>query len=353
MKFIILLRERFISYLCHSPFVFFVFLIGSVLSALMITFLYGNIMPHKVSEAVNSQRYRTFGVIFYEPQSIAEEDLTLLENFSTRDIFVEYQTEKDILNINPYEPIRVQAYLKNNNEILFYRLFEDEQLYGNNLIASLAVKDESVTIEGITYEVVKRIDYRADNLVFVPIQAFLNNHLESSSIEYILKDIPSHDVILEIKHMLIDHFGNVEITAPDTYMAADSYAARDSYIQLGLLYIISLIVFLFLFKYIMEETSHENIIYKMVGVRNSRLAFIVVLEMEILAALSSLCAIMIHIVLYKPLFSKVNAYENIKYNFMDYVYIFVFVLVLSLAVTLPFVFSYIKRNLVRQKNKYG
>ena len=88
------------------------------------------------------------------------------------------------------------------------------------------------------------------------------------------------------------------------------------------IYLISILSFLFLFQYLIQENSYENVVYSLVGARKSSVVGIACMELTLLSGGSALLAGLLHAALYNPFFVHINIYGQVPYTLWDYLLCF-------------------------------
>lgn len=122
--------------------------------------------------------------------------------------------------------------------------------------------------------------------------------------------------------------------------------------MISIVYLISLISFMFLMKFMVDVNSSENIIYSLVGAAKHTVMKIIALENFVLNLFIGLFSIAIHVLLRNAVFEKVNTTAGIQYETKDYMIILLVMLAVSVLVQLPFLWNYYRNTMITLKNKY-
>ena len=137
-------------------------------------------------------------------------------------------------------------------------------------------------------------------------------------------------------------------------METDHQMARNDQINAALLYVVSLVSFLFLFQYMEEQNQMENVVYQIVGAKRRQIFGMILLEVGVLAAVACLLTEVLHAVFYEPVFSKLNMTETwITYSVKEYGVILLLTVMLALATAVPFFVSCLREPPVGLRRKYG
>lgn len=115
---------------------------------------------------------------------------------------------------------------------------------------------------------------------------------------------------------------------------------RDAMITLA----ISMIAFLFLAKYLFDMSLPEDAVYRLLGASRSQTTAIALAEVILLTVFSATAAILLHIFLYQPLFSKISRYPNQTFVPADYLLVASTSILVCLLVSLPFLFILWKKS---------
>jgi len=119
-----------------------------------------------------------------------------------------------------------------------------------------------------------------------------------------------------------------------------------------LLYAVSLLSFLFLFKNLLEESGYEDSVYMVVGASRKNVLFILFAELLSIIVVGFCIVAILHHILYDLVFLSINIYENIRYHFSDYLFVAVLSMALSALTAIPFIGAYMKKSTTELKNQY-
>jgi len=87
---------------------------------------------------------------------------------------------------------------------------------------------------------------------------------------------------------------------------------------------------------------NETIVAMIVGASKVRMTVYIFWETLLLSVGANVLGLLMHRVLYVPVFQKLNITENLSYTAADYVLILLVLLALSLLITIPFAMKYLK-----------
>lgn len=348
-----LLRIR--TYARKNTLIFCLFLLGAVLSSLSFLFFYGNSMADKRNVARNSLSYRTFTL--YGDRNCRNwtmKDLQSLWDSASGSLDVRVSHTVKLPAASEYPELSVQAFLNNNAGVYFYQgqtSFTPEQLEQDCAIAP-SNSGDSLNLEGMEFPVVGRTHHFSNDVVFIPIRSFLENGFSPDSVELILDTIPTRKENNRILEQLSILFPETSITDPYQSIRTDQSRNPGGVAMISGIYLISILSFLFLFQYLMQENSYENVVYSLVGARKTSVVCIACMELTLLSGGSALLAGLLHAALYNPFFVHINIYGQVPYTLWDYSLCFFLTVALSLAALTPFLATYTHRSLAEMKRQF-
>lgn len=359
-----LARYRIGIYLKKNTMIFFLFFMGALLSSLAFIFFYGNSMVDKRNYAQNDIRYRTFTL--RSETAWTEETLYLLADGIPEALDVQltsiienpFSESNYLINMEaPFaDSCTIIAFLKNNNHVYFYEgqtSFTSSQLGENVAILSKTLGNiQSFHINGIAFSVVGNTTNYDVDVVFIPLQSYYKCMLSANTVQLILPTVPSRQENNRLLERISDLFPEITISDPYEIIQADRSRNAEGIALTSEVYLISIVSFLFLFQYLIEQHSYENVVYSFVGARKSHIICITVIELTMISGFAALVACAIHILLYKQIFISINIYGNIRYELWDYLLCFCLTVFLSLAALMPFMYSYTRHSLTEMKRYY-
>lgn len=364
MKTFKLALSRVGYYYRYHKLILILFLFGMVACVLAFTFFYGSTANQRV-KAKNASTYRQYDIQLFSAESIEESRLSFLEPYGVEDVLFTAPLDKSALqgkipdtdDMGEKIAFTVKAFQNNNEAKLLYldskSSFTDEELEQNCVIAPAAIhyKDERVTINGVKYSVVGKYDGMGDYDFYMPVKAYQNGSFQTKSLQITLKQIPTEEENEQIVAEINAAFHGSSVTDP--YQAIHQMQARGAVelVTVCAIYLIGLLSFLFLLKYLLDRNQYENAVYSIAGASKNRVIRIAVCEILILSMGCAVFALLLHALLYDSVFRYVNVYDNVTYTFFDYLAILGMIFVLTLLCTVPFIVMYKRSSLIAFKNK--
>ncbi len=387
MKTLRLAFSRIITYFLENKIIFVLYFIGTVASVFMMIFYYGNTLTFKTGVNNDSISFRLFQIDFTFSQNVTAEALEKLKSFEQdydiQDIIlysvldkngndtidpeytVEYEQGQKVYCFSGDEippityleegttdgnVIPVESYLYNNNDVMYNpksNIFTDKQLKQNVTVAPKG-KTENIKIQGQDFKTIRNesvSDY------VIPIEKYFDSNIRTCRIEICVSERFSKDSMSLYSDFLDDWLKELypdsafDIKTPGTYYGSEDAANMQGFATIIAVFIVALISFMLLLKYLMDSCRRENSILMMVGAKRKRIILINLLENIILTLSSSAVAVVLHIALYDSLVTKINLYKNITYSAQDYLIIVLLAIGLSLIVQIPFIFTYWFKNI--------
>lgn len=374
MKTIKLFLSRIYFYFTSNKLIFCMFLIGSFVCSISFIFLYGNQVSTKKAESSLDPAYKIYSMSFEKPISYNDinsksflksniiYDIDISHYLSAKELPKELFSSSENVEIEDgFFTIDAVLYNKDENFSKFGRAeFSDKELTNGENVVVLpsyeglySMKNKSyINISGTKYEIIGMST--RDFEFLVPAKNFENLNYSINQIEIQTTDKMSRKDNAEFIEKLHEAFpeGTLTSSPTDYYNSADNnYLEGISLI--AFMFIICSLSFMFLFKFMIDQSNAENIIYSIVGANKAKIIFILILENAFLSGIVAIIASILHKILYNSIFNHINIFDGIEYSLKDYLLIIVMIIILSCITSLPFIISCIKNSIIKNKNKYG
>lgn len=360
----------------------------------MMIYYYGNTLTYKTAANNDDISFKLYSVSFqFKPEEVTDETLEKLKSFEQsydiQDIilysvldengndalefkytvdydddgyqYIEYEgniRSPSYYLESPGESnfIILESYLHNNNDVMYNpksNIFTDNQLHQNVAVAPKG-KSGSLKIQGQDFEIIKNeniLDYS------IPIEKYFNSKVRTSEIKICISERFSKNMMFRYGDFLNNLFSElypdnkIKVITPEAFYGMEDNGIQQGFAFIMVVFIVSIISFMFLLKYLMDSNLRENSILMMVGAKKKHILIINFVENIILALFCTAVAIALHAVFYNSLFLKVNIYENITYSLQDYGIITLISVGLSIIVQIPFIFTYWFKNIRKIKEE--
>lgn len=326
--------QQFFGYTKKRPALVAFFFAGITLSALILIYCYGNLMPQKIRETITYPDYRTVKVVFSEPAALEESQLHFMEDYQPQDVYVEHVTD---LYLNLYDRNLVMcSYLYNNRgtELVFCPLFTEEQLNGDHVILSPAYEGDTITLDGEEYDIARKVSFLTDFNCYLPINTFLQKGLYIDSISYVFPDYSFLQDIGAINQRLQEAFPNGTIVNPEDRLAGLEPQQIQAIFRIGIIFLVCLIFFLLIYRTMILENNRERTVYGIVGASRGQLLRVILWQTVFLFSASFFVAMALHLVSYGFFDQWLNFAKGISYSPGEYGILYLFVLFCALFVQL-------------------
>lgn len=364
MKTIALLVSRIEHYFKDNKLIFILYVIGNLSVSITFIYLFGNTVTYMQNKKNNENYYRQYQVSFIESkEKIYLNDLfvqslnTITDSFLVEDFTIE--EVHDIENeIGYIEKANIIASYNNRVDIhtqaIKGLLTFDENSIQNSIIVprdcNTVDSDETITIYNQKFNV---IGYQSfSGLYFIPWALFEDLEIPIDRLNILvysrMTDTTDEDNLLELLAKL---FPQAYVRTPEIYILNDRSMSIEQIPILFIMYALSISSFLFLVKYMINRNKYELAIYSLTGATKKSVLFLLMTEIIVISSFINLIAIAIHMVFSKSLFERINMYKNISYSYSDYGLIFYLEILAIILASLPFLYSFYKKDIIESKNR--
>ena len=356
MKFIYIVFSGLGQLFRKNKLVFALFIIGSISASLMFSYFYGNMIGYLQYETKDDFAHRLFCIYGVDSDLFPE----IIEELSKDDRIEDIRFSS---NFSEYDRINVVASFHgeiSDPETLVGRTFTDDEISSSEMVAICTVYSsgkgpdigDSITINGYEFECIGKHSKLGVYIPYTTYMALGFGNDSSSEIQIVLKDA---DVARskEFYEEMSVFFGDARaIDSPYLSMQYEkSFAKSELLIYVCPFYAVSMLAFMFLLKYLIDETADEMVVYSVCGASKTTVSVMLFWEIAILSLTTGVVGALLHKLLYRSVFDKLNVVPGIRYRFVDYAVICLSMLVISMLVSLPFIASFRKLSLIDSKRK--
>lgn len=342
------------------------FIFGCISCSIGFIFFYGNTLQIKRFESGggNTYSFRLYSMSFDKPISLEDvKSKQLLKSEMIEDIQVCHMISGNEDAGIPDDYYKLCARLYNKDKIIARQGrtdFTESDLKDNNQVIILPLTHDfgsvkignNIKIEKNQYSVIG-ISGFFDTFFITP-KAFLQGDYTIDSITVILKKQPIKSQAGKFMEDLSKSFPNGYITeSPNDYFNEAESRATSDFLLVSIMFVISLLSFMFLMKFLIDKNNLESVIYTVVGATRKQVIFTLLLEIVSISAFSAIIACILHHIFYNDFFDYINIYSGIKYYLSDYIIISSAIIVCSCLTALPFIISSIRNSIIENKNKYN
>lgn len=341
MKMIAMVLSRLSIYMKKSKAIFVLFCIGGVTSGLMFLYFYGNVLPFVRERSQTDFSYRKYTVTLPEAEVIFEiEDKLGSVKPAIEAVKIKKQFEAAQLDPRLTQGGYVTSYgavMKGN----YPEVYEIGTVPGNSGRPSVALPGMMVSqLYGMTSVELFGQEYEIsgyDNLsdcIMMPLDTFLTITDYADSFLFITEqrlDIEEERAFIQSLEKL---FPGASVESTNSSGSAVTFINMTAIIFV--IYLSSLLSFMFLMKYMSERLYQENVVCAIVGASKDRILALTVIEAFVLTILCLGTAFLLHVGLYPAVFVHLNIVENIYYGPADYLAVFFMSLLATLICLIPF-----------------
>lgn len=324
MNGIYLFLQRMKQYIQNNRTVFILFIMGGIVNTVMVLYCYGNLLPVVSSRNDQALRYRSYQAV--PLSAVTQQDLEhlqesdLVQGFAVTDGSGIYASWGEF----PMKSAGGSVHFDN----------------GRQMIAPVGADWQIGDIITYRQEEFRLIGFSTwGQRSFIPWEAFqeLTDLEQITRIEVVAKQRqnPYRD---EMKLLLQELFPD---NSSEVYGVADNFsyvnkALSQQYFSLILCSaFLAVIAHLLVLNELLDSGRRENAISRLLGVGKGGLASMVLAEATVFCAAANGLGILVHILLYRPLFTELNISENIQYSLGDYCLVYLLMLLLSLVAVIP------------------
>lgn len=359
MKIFRLILSRIKQYMINNRTAFLFYFIGSITCGIILIYVYGNTIPVLKIATGNSHHEQSYRISLFDfdKQEAVDLDLDALEN-----LIQDWSFEGDLANPQfilqksfpeeaYHDAIIQDGYATPTVEAEYYDNMQDvypekgtvefdgidkNATYPPIILPSIMRLKEmdkpTFTIEENEYEIIGV--YAGVFTTIIPYEVFIEQYNPDDIIVRFPQFVDHHKKEDEIMAYLQSYFPNLSVNPP-IKDGNETSELTILIIILSILYSLALSAISFISTYMFEKNRTTNIIYRMVGCSNKKLALIGFVEMIILTLSSTFISLGIYMLFYDAIFSKLNLTLGITYEVSDYLIISLIMVVVSIVLYVP------------------
>lgn len=373
MKIIQLIFSRLHGYLIENKFITIIYIIGFMLSVLAFTFVYNNFMPSVVRLAKDDSDDHYYSFSFSEQIEDISWLRNLLKNYDTYYVKYEHlssggqEIEPGVwVNVSDSdEPDTSEDILRSviaykNDDIVCTpsggRLeFTDEERKGESYVAILPANNSKLgalaseyTHEGNTYKAVGW--YVGGNAMIIPEELFVKSGFSIKGVTIYTSKILSTSKRRELVQAITEKYNVRTIYSPASIDDIYKENTKPIIFMLTAGFMVMVFVFGYLIRYLVLAGKNESVIYRLTGAGNGEVIALALLENLIVNVVLAVLSVVIHAVLFEPVFRRLNFYD-VKLSIYDYLIIIGITTVFSFAAVFPHVVKSVRSTLISSRNQ--
>lgn len=345
MKKLYLIAQRLRQYYRNNKFIFVLFLFGTVLNAIMTSYLYGNLLPSIYNRrSKEATMYRTYQLSMSSAELQPDEkykkideliETGLFDTVILRALFGPFSNES--LNTVYYGTYPLTV-LKGERGSL-----QDREIAVPKPYSAYNLND-IININGEDFKVVAE---HGNDGFFISRDSYLQLIDKTSGTAgdpvTVRLELITHDRYVESDDVAVRAFEDI---LPGAFYArphGDFYDYIGTSVgrrQLLVSFVVSAVSFAFLFGFMIESAMKENTVSRVVGATRTGLSALVFCEGIVLTSFSTIAGLLIHWFLSPTLFSRLNLVGGLVYELTDYLCIFAVIFTLNTLIMLYYTLKY-------------
>jgi hypothetical protein len=366
MKYIYFYFTRLKQYFLSNKLIFILYVIGSFTSAIVVIYTYTNLIAYNRvvldNDVYNYYINSDYGYKINENVEKLNEFINEEKELLWATLSIDFDvTEKSDLFLN--ENIYIATSLnddfnwQHSGRIEFN---EDEKngyvksiILPINSINPLIINDiigKKITIFGEEFTIIGLHDYYISYII-IPYKIYNNLNLNFKNVNICFDKPLEESSILKFNNIIKDYFHKSNVKMPNT---PDDYYRNSFFgnmIGILIIYLISMISFVFLFKFLLESRNYENLILSLCGASKRKISLFVLMDNIILNSLVIIGAIFFYSIFKRSLFDYISL-KGIALFISDYLIIFLSLMITGLLITVPFLIKFYNNDLMDLKKYY-
>ena len=361
-----LVFNRIKQYGSRNKTVFVLFVIGTALNAIMFIYLYGNLRPILANWNSDDSYYRQYSVFLDVDWDATEEDGFAVLNPPLRDCLPDEVLER-IQDSDLFETIELHSIYQErdiNDSMMIpigaYVLGKPDPSEIINGVAYLSSDDEIIVDPYSQRSVGKKLNVRGTEFNVVGMSSGEASYIVTEK-AYRILGANTNQIILYSKNRW--HIGNdrprqlLDELFPDAYIGAayqeeyDAYMSDEFTPSIILTFGVTFIASVFLLSYLADQLIDENSVSIIVGGKPLSIVTSVIAEGTIISLGAALLGLLIHCVLYKPVFDHVNISIGLVYRVGDYLTVFLIMAAVILVIVSLMSLKYLRLSPAKLRNR--
>lgn len=333
MKTLYLMGNRLKQYYFRNKLLFVLFVLGGALNAISVAYCYGNLVPAVRDRYSTDPAYRDYTVSFAN-QPAAMEDIARLE-------------ESPLIEACTYTSgNRIYCY---TDDYPWECLGGTDQLTAPDQALVSHPADQAigsmVRVEDQKFQVVGLVSNGDGGTVFISKEAFASLGYTENIVRVRIiaaqRQSSENDAVVQLIQEVFPY--HTEISGRHVMSIATEERLSQQF--LGLITInafLAAVSFAFLLRYLIDSLMGETAVSVIVGATRAKMAAMATIEAMLLTLASAGIGLLLHKLLYNPVFSKLNMSGTITYGAGDYWLMLLLFVVLSVITAVPIMWRYLR-----------
>ena len=355
MKLLYLFASRLKQYFTANRFLFVLFIAGNLLASVMFAYFYGNLRPIMAGPDQDSDKDRHYFVYSRLSFSLGKDPVvpenaipfekveSLIGNPLIGEIEggIEYIDDSHVRqgsNLWAVLHDDVAPFIK---VLKGKGVFEAEDPYQIMVPQNNSKKiGDTVSLFDQSYRVVSVIKTSFD-AYYIPYETYRELYGGVFSMVHVIaaeRQDPEQDAVYDLLQETFP--GRTIARSADTYMAIDKLESDDNTVLICICFFLATLSFLSLLRYLIDSQLDASVVCRMVGASRTGVAILIFWEAFGLCAIPCGAGLLLHRLLYEPLFTRINMLSDLVYGAHDYWRMFWIMTGISLVSILPLILRY-------------
>lgn len=360
--------NRINGYFFTNKLIFILYFCGALMASIVIVYAYGNTFKNQVASQ-NTYDYKLYqkGYSSYSLDKIIDvasnlhnkykkiQNIYVTENFSSKD-----HIDTDIyLNNNFYLKTDLEGQFPFHEYSGRVEFNADEK---SGQIHSIILPSSGIDIQKVNNIIGSKImllgtEFTVIGLyhterpeVIVSLNDFFSKTDQIQWMYISFNQILNKNDVDSIYNIFSERITELKMEVPSLHTDGyREYISRLVYIIN--IYILAMISFLLLFKYLIDCRNYENTILSLCGASKKKIVKIIMMDNIIMSSLPTLVGMVLYIILRPVVFDKISL-EGVSYNITDFILIYICILIASILASIPFLINFHYKSLITTKNLY-
>ena len=361
MKTLYLIGSRLRQYILKNKVLFILLLIGGILNGVGMAYCYGNLLPLIATRDSQGAEYRGYSILFqkkpetlggvWEPADIST-DLETIEKFKNNPLIESCIFTNDNDYVCAYDDNYPKLLLGGTDEFTDpYQVLVYEQHQAN--------VGDTIKLRGHDFEVIGKCSFGAPGCL-IPYDTYVSLgyaentfRIYATSKERYAGKGSSEDPVLDLINELFPN--NTGASAAwgikhDQFVTEDTLAAIPGIVLNAFM---AMLAYAFLLRYLIDSLLDETIVSIIVGASRLRMTVYIFWEALLLSVTANGLGLLVHRLLYVPLFQRINLAEDLRYYLSDYALLLGVIVAFSLVITVPFSLKYLRLSPIAARREHA
>lgn len=345
MKFLYLFKKRLVQYYLNNKGIFLLFILGGIINGLVFAYLYGNLLPAVNNRDSQQIYYREYTVRFQEHRNVNEllsSTEILNESSLLQSVVLCHQVEQHAIY-----PTLIFASVTDEPPVI--------RMKGNVVFSGtgqVIVPSNCPSTVGDLLDLpcgeFTVIGQHTGEEYYITCKDFQQKQLPVTNLYVVARDRQnfSDDAVAQV---LQEMFPGDAIKTPKIWELSDRNASQEELTFMCLCFAVATVSFMFLLLYVLDSGMDENIVSMIVGASKTSLTVMIYWEGLLLSSTANALGLVLHWVLYEPIFSKINVSDSLVYSLRDYIVIFLMMFVITVVILAAFLGRYAKMSPIKAR----